>query len=54
MRVMIELPESIYRKGEQLARARGISIEEFIIRVFERELRAEPDIPSHPKRVTLP
>jgi hypothetical protein len=54
MRIMIELPESVYCEGEQLARAQGISIEEFIIRAFERELRTEPDTPSHLKRVTLP
>ncbi len=54
MRVMIELPDPLYRKGEQLARAQDISMEEFIIRAFERELRAGPDTPSHSKRVTLP
>ncbi len=54
MRVTIELPDPLYRKGKQLARAQGISIKEFIIRAFERELRAEPDTPSHPKRVILP
>ncbi len=54
MRVMIELSESVYRKGQQLARAQGISIEEFITRAFERELKAELDTTSHPKRVTLP
>ena len=54
MRTTIELPESAYRKGEQVARMRGVTIEEFIVRAFERELRAEPAPPSHPQRVTLP
>jgi len=54
MRTTIELPESVYRKGEKVARRRGVTIEEFIARAFERELTAEPDTPSHPKRVTLP
>lgn len=31
-----------------------MTIEEFIIRAFERELKTEPNAPSHPKRVTLP
>ena len=54
MRTTIELPDSVYRKGEQVARAHGVTIEEFIIRTFERELKDEPDTPSHSKRVTLP
>ena len=54
MRTTIELPESVYRKGEKVARLQGVTIQEFIVRAFERELRAEPDPPSHPKRVTLP
>jgi len=54
MRTTIELPESDYRKGEKVARRQGFTIEEFIVRAFERELRAEPLPPSHPKRVTLP
>ncbi len=54
MRATIELPDSVYRKGEQIARTQGVTIEEFIIRAFERELGDEPDAPSHSKRVTLP
>jgi hypothetical protein len=54
MRTTIELPDSIYRKAEKLARTQGVTIEEFIVRAFERELRAEPDMPSRPKRVSLP
>jgi len=54
MRTTIELPESVYRKAEKVAHRQGVTIEEFIVRAFERELRAEPISPSHPKRVTLP
>jgi len=54
MRSTIELPDSIYRKGEKVARTQGVTIEEFIIRAFERELKNEPETPSHSKRVTLP
>jgi hypothetical protein len=54
MRTTIELPDSVYRKGEQIARSQGVTIEEFIIRTFERELGNELNAPSHSKRVTLP
>jgi hypothetical protein len=54
MRTTIELPDSVYRKAEKVARTQGVTIEEFIVRTFERELKAEPDAPSHSKRVTLP
>jgi hypothetical protein len=54
MRIIIELPESVYRKGEKVARTQGITIEEFIVRAFERELKGEPDALAHPKRVILP
>ena len=54
MRTTIELPDSVYRKAEKVARTQGVTIEKFIIRAFERELKAEPDAPSHSKRVTLP
>ncbi len=54
MRTTIELRDSVYRKAEKLARTQGVTIEEFIVRAFERELKAEPDAPAHSKRVTLP
>ena len=54
MRTTIELPDSVYRKAENVARTQGVTIEEFIVLAFERELKAEPDAPSHSKRVTLP
>jgi hypothetical protein len=54
MRTTIELPESVYRKGEKVARTQGVTIEEFIIQTFERELKAAPDVPPRSKRVTMP
>jgi hypothetical protein len=54
VRTTIELPDFVYRKGEKVARTQGITIEEFIVRAFERELKNEPETSSHSKRVTLP
>ena len=54
MRTTIELPDSVYRKAQKIATTQGIPIEEFILRAFERELEAEPNVIPHPKRVTLP
>lgn len=54
MRTTIELPESTFRKGEQAARAQGLTIEDFILRAFERELEAAPIPASSLKRATLP
>jgi len=54
MRTTIELPESTYRKGEEAARARGVTIEDFILRAFERELEAETLTACSSKRVVLP
>lgn len=54
MRTTIELPESVYRKGEEAARKQGVTIEEFIVHAFERELKTSPDAPAHSRRVKLP
>jgi predicted DNA-binding ribbon-helix-helix protein len=54
MRTTIELPDPFYRKGEQIARTQGVTIEEFIVRAFERELKDEPDLAPQARRVTLP
>jgi hypothetical protein len=54
MRTTIELPDSVYRKGEELARTQGVTLEEFIIRAFERELRDAHQTGSPSKRVMLP
>jgi hypothetical protein len=48
------VPDPVYRKGEQIARTQGVTIEEFIVRAFERELKDEPDLFPEPRRVSLP
>jgi hypothetical protein len=52
MRATVELPESIYRRTEQVARTRGLSVEELISGVLERELGEEHR--SHPSRSRCP
>ncbi|MES2392965.1 MAG: hypothetical protein V4555_15065 [Acidobacteriota bacterium] len=55
MRTTIELPEALYRRGESAARTQGVTIEEFLVRAFERELSADPvDSRSDDRRITLP
>ena len=40
MRATVELPESVYRRTEEAARSRGLSVDELISDVLERELGA--------------
>jgi hypothetical protein len=54
MRNTIELPEPIYRQGEQLARLRGVTVAELAIRALQRELLAAESLPVERKRVSLP
>jgi len=54
MRTTIDLPEAIYQKRQEAARAQGVTIEDFILRAFERELEADPLPASSSKRVILP
>jgi hypothetical protein len=54
MRTAIEFPESLYRQSEQLARLRGVTMDEFVIRVLERELSAVPSGHSGQTPVKLP
>ncbi|MGH9606540.1 MAG: hypothetical protein ACRD3N_12680 [Terracidiphilus sp.] len=54
MRTTIDLPESVYRKGEQAARTQGVTIEEFIVRSFERELEAAPEQRPAARNVSFP
>ena len=54
MRTTIDLPESVYRRSEQLARREGFSVEQFVVRVLERELADETAASSNAKRVSLP
>jgi hypothetical protein len=54
MRTTVELPESVYRRTEQAALARGLSVDELISDALERELGAELRSPRTPKRVDFP
>lgn len=54
MRTTIELPESVYRQSEQAARQKGFSVEQFIVRVLERELANGSAAAQGSKRVNLP
>jgi hypothetical protein len=46
MRTTIDLPDSVYRRGERAAQSRGVTVEELIVRVFENALSAEPECAS--------
>jgi hypothetical protein len=54
MQTTIELPEPIYRQGEELARLRGVTVAELAIRALQRELLAAETLPVGRKRVSLP
>lgn len=54
MRTTIELPDPVYRRVEQCAHAQGITIEEFILRTFERELKIEMNTQPSTTKVSLP
>ena len=54
MQTTIELPEPIYRQGEQLARLRGVTVAELTIGALERELLAAETFSVGRKRVNLP
>jgi hypothetical protein len=54
VRTTIDLPDAVYRKGEKVARMQGVTIEEFIVRAFERELKDEASMPIQRMRVNLP
>ncbi len=54
MRTTIELPESVYRQSEQAARQKGVSFEQFVAFILERELGERPASEPQSKRVRLP
>jgi hypothetical protein len=54
VRTVINLPESVYRLSQQIARKQGFSVEELIVRALERELAVEPAAPQNPKPLRLP
>lgn len=54
MQTTIELPDSVYRHGEQLARAEGFTLEQLIVQALEREFSRKA-LTSRPRsRVSLP
>ncbi|HXE08090.1 MAG TPA: hypothetical protein VN612_09345 [Acidobacteriaceae bacterium] len=54
MRTTIELPDTVYRNAERVARTQGVSIEEFLLRTFESQFKDQAAKPSESVRVTLP
>jgi len=54
MQNTVELPESIYRRTEQAARTRGISVDALISAVLERELADAAKPSQTPHFVSLP
>jgi hypothetical protein len=54
MRTIIELPDPIYQKGERVAKAKGLTLQQLIIGAVERELAGGiADIPGR-NEVALP
>lgn len=54
MRATVELPESVYRRTEQAARARGLTVDELISGVLERELGQDPSSSQPQIRIEFP
>ena len=55
MRATVELPDDVYRRTEQAAQARGLSVDELISNVLEQGLPDEKvDASIMSKRVTFP
>ena len=54
MQTTIQLPESVYRQGERIAQVKGISVDELIVEILERELASAPQNTGVRRRVHLP
>lgn len=55
MRTTVELPEPVYRRTEEIAQSRGLSVDALISDVLEREFGAESSIPAQDQpRVKFP
>ena len=54
MRTTIELPESVYQHSKQLARLKGLPVEQFVVQTLERAFEAEPPMPHNLKLITFP
>lgn len=54
MRTTIELPESVYRQSEKIARQKGASVEQLFVQTLERVLEEEPSKLPGAKSITFP
>ena len=54
MRKTIELPDSVYRQSERIARQKGYSVEQFVVHALERALEAEPTMPRSSSPLKFP
>lgn len=54
MQTIIDLPNDMYTKTEEIARQKGISVQEMIVRVLEKELSAEEPRTDSRNMVELP
>jgi len=54
MQTMIELSDSVFSRTEEVARKRGLSLQDFIARTVEEKVRLEPEVPPQPRYIELP
>ncbi len=54
MQTTIELPDSLYWHGEQIARAEGFTLEQLIVQAIEREFSRKALAPRPRNRISLP
>jgi hypothetical protein len=47
MQTTVDLPDSLYRRSEELAACRGASIEQFILEAIAKEVRESLDSAGH-------
>jgi hypothetical protein len=54
MQTTIQLPDEVYREGERIARSKGFTLEQLIVKTLEREFSNEDAGSLTRNRVTLP
>jgi len=54
MPTIVELPDSVYRRAQQAAQTRGVSVDALISEVLEREVGADPAANQSSHRVNFP
>jgi hypothetical protein len=54
MRTAIEISESVFQQSQHIARNKGFSVEQLIVRALERELADAPVASPNSKQVSLP